>query len=843
MKHKTGFVSKTLCMLSLLLPALLLAQTTEGVYYLHPKPGTGFHAKETVLLFRFSSNPGNISNRTRFCEVRGEASGSVVGDLVDGTDGRTLIFRPTVDFIPGERVFVHLRPIVQDSRLLADTSYTFTISPNEASGSEGLKTNNKIPAEPNPCLEYTSFSGDPVVVNGIALPSNYPQVDISVNDNPGTDPLFVNAFTNRDWSLILDSQGNPVWYWFDIAEQMNFKAQPDGKMTVNLRDGRVFAWDSTFALVREYQAPPGYPYIDPHEFISLPNGHYWIIVNNEQIMDLSQQIVGGHPEARVQFNTVMEVDANDNPIFIWRSWDYFDVTDTYDENDLTGDYIDLIHMNTIDFDNDGHILVCSRHLNEVTKINRHTGEIIWRLGGKNDDFTWVNDNDRIAHQHTCFSLPNGNYTIFDNGNGRIPEYSRAIEIALDTIAWTATIVWEHRDGDRFCWSESSAQRLPNGNTLIDWKEDDDPAITEVRPDGSKAFEMRLGPDSWSYRAFRFNWQGKAKVPYLVAEPHYDRITLIFNKFGDTDVAYYNIYGDKGVDAVTLLDSTTQPFIHLSDLENDAHHMFRVTSVSGSGEESDFSNQVTVYVHFVSTGENMVQNGDFEQGFDHWYYESDDPDDTWEIVDGELHFRIQNGGPDAWPIRLYNEITGLENGATYLFEYEAYASSERVFQAEIISGNPKRTNYSQIGYTFLTTVKQKFSHTFTMTDPYESNARIIFYAGGSTHDVAIDNVSLKLVNTHVDDADDNIPDYTQLHQNYPNPFNTATTIRYVLEKPFHVSLKIFNIAGREVAHLVDERRDAGVYKTEFNAQEFPSGIYIYKLTTDHFVQSKKLLLSK
>lgn len=94
--------------------------------------------------------------------------------------------------------------------------------------------------------------------------------------------------------------------------------------------------------------------------------------------------------------------------------------------------------------------------------------------------------------------------------------------------------------------------------------------------------------------------------------------------------------------------------------------------------------------------------------------------------------------------------------------------------------------------------------------------------------------------------ENIKEY-KLVQNYPNPFNPTTTIKYSLpagREEFHnVSLKVFDILGREVATLVNERKGPGIYEIEFDASELPSGAYIYTIRSGNFVQSKKMILMK
>jgi hypothetical protein len=89
----------------------------------------------------------------------------------------------------------------------------------------------------------------------------------------------------------------------------------------------------------------------------------------------------------------------------------------------------------------------------------------------------------------------------------------------------------------------------------------------------------------------------------------------------------------------------------------------------------------------------------------------------------------------------------------------------------------------------------------------------------------------------------VPTVYSLEQNYPNPFNPSTTIKYQLPKAGFVTLKIYDILGREVALLINEFKVAGRYSIEFNASRLPSGVYIYELKSPDFTSSKKMMLTK
>ncbi len=84
---------------------------------------------------------------------------------------------------------------------------------------------------------------------------------------------------------------------------------------------------------------------------------------------------------------------------------------------------------------------------------------------------------------------------------------------------------------------------------------------------------------------------------------------------------------------------------------------------------------------------------------------------------------------------------------------------------------------------------------------------------------------------------------ELSQNYPNPFNPSTTINYSIKSAGEVTLKVYDMLGTEVASLVNERKEPGNYSVAFNATNIPSGIYVYRLTADKFVETKKLILLK
>jgi len=122
----------------------------------------------------------------------------------------------------------------------------------------------------------------------------------------------------------------------------------------------------------------------------------------------------------------------------------------------------------------------------------------------------------------------------------------------------------------------------------------------------------------------------------------------------------------------------------------------------------------------------------------------------------------------------------------------------------------------------------FYHLIVMVDDIPSVSKIIRIEGSLVIGV---------------DAPLKAPNNSKLFLNYPNPFNPSTSIKYELAEDAFVVLKVYDLLGKKVADLVDEKQNAGTYNVEWNASNFPSGIYYYKITTGNFSDTRKMLLIK
>ena len=126
--------------------------------------------------------------------------------------------------------------------------------------------------------------------------------------------------------------------------------------------------------------------------------------------------------------------------------------------------------------------------------------------------------------------------------------------------------------------------------------------------------------------------------------------------------------------------------------------------------------------------------------------------------------------------------------------------------------------------------------------YKSSASTNSYLGGKTYLLVNGGYLLPAGSTGVEEQEP-LPNKYLLNQNYPNPFNPSTTISYQMPTAGHVTLQVFDALGREVASLVNEEKQAGTYSLTFNAQNLPTGLYIYRIKGNNFIQSKTMLLIK
>jgi hypothetical protein len=202
---------------------------------------------------------------------------------------------------------------------------------------------------------------------------------------------------------------------------------------------------------------------------------------------------------------------------------------------------DYFHINSIEVEPDGNLLLCARNTWTVYKVERNSGEVVWRLGGKKSDFE-MGQGTQSAYQHDARRQRDGTITIFDNGaHPKVHDRSRGIVVELDEEKMSAKLVREYTSPQkRISTSQGNMQLLPNSNVLIGWGSG--PFVSEFSHEGELLFEARFPPDGESYRAFRFPWSGHpTDEPALAVEQGPgDKLKLYASWNGATEVESWEV---------------------------------------------------------------------------------------------------------------------------------------------------------------------------------------------------------------------------------------------------------------------------------------------------------------
>ena len=357
----------------------------------------------------------------------------------------------------------------------------------------------------------TSVASDTLRLGTGDLPQPLRSVRLEVTGLPAggyvLTPIALFGAETVAYAVAFDPSGQLRWYraFAEGVPAGDLEQQPNGDFTIFL--GLSQGWQPTYGhyleftpsgeIVRSYAASPPF-YTDNHDMaLSVMDDSVDAVhLFGYELRRADLSFKGGPADALVAGHVIVRQSVTGQVQFFWNAWDHFVLADWIEPTGVNPP-LDFDHPNSLDFDLDGNYVASFRHMGEITKINRRTGEIIWRLGGRNNQFTIVNDPlGGFSAQHSVRVLDNGNLLLYDNGLRHSPPESRAVEYRLDIGAKTATMVWQYRRVPPvFTPFLGSVQRYQNGNTLIAFSTGD--LIVEVDPNGNQVWEGVLRLDAQS----------------------------------------------------------------------------------------------------------------------------------------------------------------------------------------------------------------------------------------------------------------------------------------------------------------------------------------------------------
>ena len=336
------------------------------------------------------------------------------------------------------------------------------------------------------------------------------------HDDTGPGYIFValKEGAGEHGPMIIDDRGRLVWFGKYKAARdfkvQRYRGEPvltwwEGKVVSGHGVGEYVIFDDSYREIRRVQAGNGHRG-DLHEFVITPEDTALLTAYEAVSTDLSA--VDGREDGAVWAGFAQEVEIETGKVlFEWNSLKHVGIEESYIVPSQDPDYIyDYFHINSIDVDHDGNLLVSARNTWTVYKVDRKSGEILWRLGGKKSDFE-MGPGTKTAFQHDARRHKDGTITIFDNGGHPQVHYqSRGIALELDEQKMKANVVQEYTSPQNLLsTSQGNMQLLPNANVFIGWGSA--PFISEFSHDGKLLFDAAFPPDGESYRAFRFPWNG------------------------------------------------------------------------------------------------------------------------------------------------------------------------------------------------------------------------------------------------------------------------------------------------------------------------------------------------
>jgi outer membrane protein assembly factor BamB len=368
-----------------------------------------------------------------------------------------------------------------------------------------------------------------------------PGLDVAAGSRAATSGLLMlapyGAKGKQAGPMILDANGELIWQQplvqplvgTDLRVQTYLGAPAltwfEGRVEHGHGVGTYVIADTRYNTLARVTAGNGH-HGDLHEFLLTDRGT--ALLTTYRIVTRDLRSVGGAANGKIQDAMFQEVDLASGKVLLeWHSLDHIALEESFYSMRNNWDYV---HLNSIAVDRDENLIVSSRNTHTLFKIDRDTGEIIWRLGGKRSDFTLTRD-ATFAWQHDARRQPDGTITLFDNGY----QLSRGIVLSVDDTHRRVALKRAYTHPAHF-WSisQGNLQVMANGNVLVGWGAE--PYVSEFTADGTLVFDGRLGSDFFTYRAYQIPWSGEGiATPAIVAERTAGHTNVYVSWNGDSRV--------------------------------------------------------------------------------------------------------------------------------------------------------------------------------------------------------------------------------------------------------------------------------------------------------------------
>lgn len=556
-------------------PADAISAAAVGLA-LSPEPGTPDASPRTQISF-LGLPPTKISH----VNVRGSRSGAHAGRLAAYSDGEGESFLPNRGFVAGERVTVSAR--VSAGRASFPISWSFAIGTPVSLAPPGPPARAKGAVAPNASRAVTARATDAVAARtGRAStataqtwrsrpdlrPPALTVTATSPREAPGEIFLSPHGGSGAQHGpMIVDGAGRLVYFHPVHAAVTDFKVQAyDGKPVLTWWEGDVSSLgigfgrhrllNTGYRTIATVSAGNGYQ-ADLHDFRITARNTALVTAFAPVRVNLARY--GGERSATLLDSVAQEIDVKTGLVmFEWHAFGHVPLSDSYVRAPRAARPYDYFHLNSVQLQSDGNLLLSARNTCAAYEVSALTGGIVWRLAGRRSTFT-LGRGVRFYWQHDIRRQPDGTISVFDDGaTPKEESQSRGLVIALDTKRRTATLVHQYtHPTPLLAFSQGSMQPLTGGNVFVGWGQVND--ISEFSSSGQLLFDARLASGG-SYRAFREPWSAQPlSAPSLaVTAAGHGRVSAYASWNGATDVARWQLLAGATADTTAMTAAASAP---------------------------------------------------------------------------------------------------------------------------------------------------------------------------------------------------------------------------------------------------------------------------------------------
>jgi Arylsulfotransferase (ASST) len=404
-----------------------------------------------------------------------------------------------------------------------------------------------------------------------AVPASEPQQGLMMIDRQGRLVWFAPASGGPGFNLDVQVYGGkPVLTWWrgTVANAHGYGLGEIG--------------DDAYRPVQAIRAGHGLQ-TDLHDLQLTARGTALITVYETTTTDLSS--IGASARGQVFVGHVQEIDLKTGRVlFDWNSLDHVGIDESLQPPPHTGQGYDYFHLNSIAEMDDGHLLISARNTCALYKVDRSTGRILWRLGGRRSDFS-VSPAARFWWQHDARPHGSSVITVFDNAGPDKEKQSRGLVLSVNTAAKRVklTRALVHPAGF-IAGTLGNVQLLGDGAAFVGWGSQS--YFSQYAPDGALILDGELPIGVRSYRAHLADWVGRpADRPRIVAQANPAGGFAVHASWnGATEVARWTVLAGRDSSSLSVVGSQAWTGFETAIAVNSEGPAFCAVALDASGRE-------------------------------------------------------------------------------------------------------------------------------------------------------------------------------------------------------------------------------------------------------------------